>query len=427
MYDVIVIGSRVAGAATARLMANKNYKVLMLDRASFPSDTLSTHLLQPRAMAYLYYWGLYNEDLKKIPGFDIFHYTRESLSFSATIPNQSLSHCLQKQHGWEPSICQTIPSEWKIIRRYLLDNMLVKSALQQGAELIENATVKNVKPSDDNTVITVNFSTKEKVRHCLKAKFVVIACGRSSNLTDKLGAKTDFFHDKSEFCFYNYFSNVNLEGLAKPVHLKGRYAVSFGYTNHDQCLVSVWGPTEYYTKFRSNIDYNFFKIVEYCYPELHERLLCAEAQEKFKGITRFKNTIRTESGKRWLAVGDAASCLSQSTAIGITNAFIDAEYASFYLSKALDGSLTTDEAMRQYSRAHRQDLFAYVKLVSQISECNLPTKKDFGILHALQNNKAAAQLFIEVISRVKPTYHFFNPVYLSEIMHDSKTSNSTRS
>ena len=42
-YDAIVIGARCGGAPTAMLLARKGYRVLMVDRATFPSDTVSTH------------------------------------------------------------------------------------------------------------------------------------------------------------------------------------------------------------------------------------------------------------------------------------------------------------------------------------------------------------------------------------------------
>src|SRR5262245_61224792 len=57
-YDVIVVGARCAGSSTALLLARKGYRVLLVDRATFPSDTLSTHQVQVPGVARLARWGL---------------------------------------------------------------------------------------------------------------------------------------------------------------------------------------------------------------------------------------------------------------------------------------------------------------------------------------------------------------------------------
>ena len=57
-YDAIVIGARCAGSPTALLLARAGHKVLVVDRATFPSDTVSTHLVHPPGVAALERWGL---------------------------------------------------------------------------------------------------------------------------------------------------------------------------------------------------------------------------------------------------------------------------------------------------------------------------------------------------------------------------------
>ncbi len=57
-YDAIVVGARCAGSPTAMLLARKGYRVLLLDRATFPSDTLSTQVVQPLGIDALARWGL---------------------------------------------------------------------------------------------------------------------------------------------------------------------------------------------------------------------------------------------------------------------------------------------------------------------------------------------------------------------------------
>ena len=58
-YDAIVVGARCAGAPTAMLLARQGHRVLLADRASFPSDTVSTHGIQYRGLVKLHEWGLY--------------------------------------------------------------------------------------------------------------------------------------------------------------------------------------------------------------------------------------------------------------------------------------------------------------------------------------------------------------------------------
>ena len=57
MYDAIVVGARCAGSPTAMLLARKGYRVLLVDKATFPSDTISTHFIRLPGVARLKHWG----------------------------------------------------------------------------------------------------------------------------------------------------------------------------------------------------------------------------------------------------------------------------------------------------------------------------------------------------------------------------------
>jgi 2-polyprenyl-6-methoxyphenol hydroxylase-like FAD-dependent oxidoreductase len=58
MFDVVVVGGRVAGASTAMLLARKGLKVALLDRSAYGSDTLSTHGLMRAGVLQLSRWGV---------------------------------------------------------------------------------------------------------------------------------------------------------------------------------------------------------------------------------------------------------------------------------------------------------------------------------------------------------------------------------
>src|ERR687896_715550 len=57
-YDAIVVGARCAGSPTAMLLAERGHRVLLVDRATFPSDTVSTLIINPPGVAALRRWGV---------------------------------------------------------------------------------------------------------------------------------------------------------------------------------------------------------------------------------------------------------------------------------------------------------------------------------------------------------------------------------
>src|SRR6516162_2787621 len=58
MFDAIVVGGRCAGAATALLLARKGLKVLIVDKARFPSEIPQGHFIRLRGPKLLRDWGV---------------------------------------------------------------------------------------------------------------------------------------------------------------------------------------------------------------------------------------------------------------------------------------------------------------------------------------------------------------------------------
>ena len=114
MYDVIIVGARVAGAPTAMLLAQRGLKVLVVDRATFPSDTLSTHQVQLPGVARLARWGVLDAVL------------------AAGTP---VTRDVRFDQGVE-AMCSP--------RRTLLDRVLVDAARAAGAEVRENFAVDEI-------------------------------------------------------------------------------------------------------------------------------------------------------------------------------------------------------------------------------------------------------------------------------------------
>ena len=125
-YDAIVIGARCAGSPTAMLLARRGYRVLVVDRSTFPSDTVSTHVVQPLAVAALSRWGLLDRLIATgcppihTYAFDFGPFT---LSGSPGLDDSPVGYCP---------------------RRTILDKLLVDAAAEAGAEIREAFTVEDV-------------------------------------------------------------------------------------------------------------------------------------------------------------------------------------------------------------------------------------------------------------------------------------------
>lgn len=126
-FDAIVVGARCAGSPTAMLLARKGYKVLLVDKASFPSDTISTHLIHPPGVTALEHWGLLDDLLATgCPGIDTYAFDFGTVTISGA-------------PGTDEAPLAYSP------RRTLLDKLPVDAAIEAGAELRERFTVEDLR------------------------------------------------------------------------------------------------------------------------------------------------------------------------------------------------------------------------------------------------------------------------------------------
>src|SRR5271165_1412833 len=127
MYDVVVVGARCAGAPLAMLLARAGHRVGLIDRASFPSDTMSTHFLWQRGAARLQTWGLLDR-----------------LEARGCAPIREITFDVGPVQ-----LCGTGPPVGGVAntycpRRTVLDALLVEAAVQAGAQVIEGFAVDEV-------------------------------------------------------------------------------------------------------------------------------------------------------------------------------------------------------------------------------------------------------------------------------------------
>lgn len=126
-YDVIVVGARCAGSPLAMSRARQGHSVLLLERARFPSDTMSTHWIQQSGVALLQQWGL----LEQVVGTGCPPIETISMNMGPLVLTGRPLPVNGIGQAYAP-------------RRTVLDAILAEAAQPAGADLREDFTVEDL-------------------------------------------------------------------------------------------------------------------------------------------------------------------------------------------------------------------------------------------------------------------------------------------
>src|SRR5215470_2610955 len=172
MYDAVVVGARCAGAALAMLLARRGYRVALVDRATFPSDTISTHFLWQRGGARLEAWGLLGR-----------------LRDRGCQPIRTITYDVGPValRGLGPSIGGV--SDTFCPRRTVLDQLLVEAAVEAGAELLQGVSVRSLTWSDGR-VSGIEAASRHRPAFRVRGRVVVGADGLHSRVARAVGSET---------------------------------------------------------------------------------------------------------------------------------------------------------------------------------------------------------------------------------------------
>ncbi|ABD12292.1 flavin-dependent dehydrogenase [Frankia casuarinae] len=396
MYDVIVVGARCAGSPVAMLLARRGHRVLLVDRVSFPSDTISTHYLQQAALLRLREWGLLD-------------------ALTATncrpITDMTVSHLGVVIRGFADPVDGLAFS--MAPRRIVLDKLLLDGAVAAGVEVREGFSVRDLIRHDDGTVagIVGRDATGAVVEE--RATLVVGADGRNSVVADLVGA--DFYKvvPAASFIYYSYFS-----GLDWQFHSRfGDHEQCAGWPTHDGLtLVTAMRNLEDFEEFRADIDGSLRRTFRSVAPELAEDLDSHGVQEdRYYGIRYPDNYYRTSYGPGWALTGDAGYHKDPVTGLGITDAFRCADLLTEHVDQALRGDRPMDEALAEYQRLRDEESAGAFNFTTTLGELNFPPHL-VALWRALPNNETARAQFFGMIAGVVPSSVFLAPENVESIM-----------
>ena len=399
-YDAIIVGARCAGSPTAMLLARKGYRVLLVDRASFPSDMLSTHVVQPLAAAALARWGLLDRlAATGCPPIDTysFDFGPFTIAGSPGTTDAPVAYCP---------------------RRTVLDKLLLDAAADAGAEVREDFSVEQL-VTEDGCVVGIEGRGKGGAAVRERARVVIGADGRHSLIAQSVGAEP--YHQKPPLlaAYYSYFSGLPMSGRFETFVRASRGCAAAA--THDELTVVIAGwPYAEFEANKKDVESHFFAALELV-PELAERVRGARRQAKFAGAVT-PNFFRKPYGPGWALVGDAGYIKDPITAQGIKDAFSDAERCANALDETWSGARSFEQAMGDYQRVRDEEALPMYEHTCQLAALEPPPAEMVQLLAAVHGNRRAMDGFARMNAGTISPAQFLAPENVGAIMAAAQAS-----
>jgi 2-polyprenyl-6-methoxyphenol hydroxylase-like FAD-dependent oxidoreductase len=327
--DVVVVGARTAGAATALLLARAGLSVTLLDRDRPGTDTLSTHALMRGGVLQLHRWGL--------------------LDAIVAAGTPAIRHTTFRYRDSEVTV-EIRPGggvdALRAPRRTVLDPVLVDAARQAGADVRHGSTVTDVlRGAGAGRVVGVKTTSRDGTSDELPAALVVGADGRRSTIARLVGAPVTHRCEHTSSFVYGYFRDLAATGYEWAYRREG----TAGFIPTNDGLTCVFGGHLPAVVGRGGADV-LQRVVAAASPAMGERLRAASPASHVRTFTGQPGQLRRGWGPGWALVGDAGSWKDPITAHGLTDALRDAELLARAVLAVASGTQAAAEAFGDYER-----------------------------------------------------------------------------
>ncbi|MEM9036365.1 MAG: NAD(P)/FAD-dependent oxidoreductase [Actinomycetota bacterium] len=329
--DVVVVGARCAGSATAMLLARAGIDVLVVDRSPPGADTLSTHALLRPGVQLLARWGLLDavRDAGTPPVHrTVFHYDDQTIEVPI------------KADGEVDALYAP--------RRTVIDPILADAAAASGAEIRFGTQVVGL--IRDGFRVAGVVVDDGAGRREIRARTVIGADGVRSLVARTVGAPVEHRAQRHRAYAMHY-----VDGVAEDAYEYWFTSddVDFGVmpTNDHRAVVFLdVTPERFATDLRPDVPGGFVRLLEQSCPALADRVAGRPRlrPRTFPGVHGF---TRTPAGPGWALVGDAGCFTDPMSQHGMTSAFRDAELLAEQVLAVRRSLRSESAAGRAYRRS----------------------------------------------------------------------------
>jgi menaquinone-9 beta-reductase len=338
-YDVVVVGARVAGSLTAARLAQAGMRVLVVDRAQFPSPTLSTHFFRGAGLiAAMDAVGVLDRVLAiGAPELTCEYVYADGSATAAKGPPQDPG---------EVGYCMSV-------RREPLDAALLRFAALQGAEVETSLGAVGVL-FDDGAAAGVRLADGRTVR----SELVIGGDGRRSMVADAVGAADRERHEGKRALYYRY-----VLGMPGPEgdpdgpefsQLGDELAYVFPSDRGLTCVAISVNLGEY-ESMRHDAAAHFDSLLRR-HDGLWARYSRAEPASRLLGSGPQPDFVRQAAGPGWALVGDATIHQDPWSGLGMDTAGV---CAMLLADSVLAADGRTDAIAETYERARDERVLSW--------------------------------------------------------------------
>ncbi|MFC7063295.1 NAD(P)/FAD-dependent oxidoreductase [Halobacillus seohaensis] len=395
--DVIIVGARVAGASLAILLGEMGKKVLMLDKSSFPSDTLSTHHL-----SHLHY-------LKQLDVLDEVEATGlRKIKRMRTYIADSFIEGPRESYTLAP-------------RRDHLDHVLINKAISyENVELLEGYQVISLlKKGMQGEVCGLEAVDKRGGKHTIKAPITVGADGKNSSVAKWVGAKKYGEYSTVRPVFYGYYFNVKplMEPTTEIFLNEGRIGFLFPMEPGIDCLGLEVRPEEF-NKFAKEPQ-SFEETYRQFYG-MSDRLEEATLQGRIIGTPGVPNFFREAAGKGWALIGDAGHSKDPSTGLGINDALMQSSLLAKSI-KAWDQGESWEGVMKEFQKRRDENLGPGYRLTLDYIQTRKPwSANESALFQAMAANPMVWNRVVQHLPDVLKQHSEETPELYGSVEYEAK-------
>jgi len=334
-YDVIVVGARVAGSVLAILLSQQGRRVLLLDRARFPSDTLSTHFFRAPALRAFEQAGVLQQVLEVAPKLTVNYNVIDGVAFPEPV---------DRPEDYPFYLC---------VRRITLDGMLTTKVREmKSIDFRENSKADNL-VYEDGRVEGISWQSGGN-HYQARAKVVVGADGKQSSVAKWVNPAVEQEEPVNRAMYYAYYRGITPnEGPAAEFHFRGDNLVYCFPCDGDLALLAASVHISRFDEFKSDPEGRLEQEL-HSMTELTGRLAKATRQGPVRGTGSIPGYLRVPYGNGWALVGDAAMVMDPFSGQGIDQATTHAQFLAGELEEFLSGRKDWETAMQSYHRARNE-------------------------------------------------------------------------